>query len=461
MKIRSLAIASLCSFALACAAAKPKGEEPQTTIKEVRTEVTYQNYFDLANCFPRAPDFPPGNPTESVLYAYIVSGRAQAMECLVHPNNRGPADATNFTVKATVAEGGTPEFVATGDNLTEAGAACIAEAFKKLPKFPNVGKGTGTLTSEAQFKHTVQDNPAVRLNVSEGEDVLARLRLEQPKWCDCYAEYKDKAPPELTAAIAIYLEAPKDPADPTRTLPNPDITFANVTPEAQSIASCLEKKMEAVPQTITSNELKIPAYRVTLIHSGADDVNPSTPPDVQWVQYESIRARGAADIAVAEGIAKVANERFNAGVANYQKLGAQEKTTKDPSALAIKMDKQLKQLGSLCNTMLRADDTQARALEKQLAFNKKVAAFYAAQIAAKPTETHWADANKRLSARIAEEEKAVGATVDRRKQHEKSCAPLKPYMTMASTRSEEDAAPAPAPAPAAKPASKKPSPKKK
>lgn len=453
--IRTLAVAALSTLAAACATAPKAGAEaPAPVIREVKTQITYQSYFDLANCFPRTPDFPPGNPTESVLYAYIVSGRAQAMECLVHPANRGPAEVTSFTVKATVAEGGAPEFLAQGDNLTAAGAACISEAFKSLPKFPAVGRGVGTLTSEAQFKHSVQDNPAVRLNVSEGEDVLAKLRLEQPRWCECYESFRDKAPPELTAAIAVYLEAPKDPADPTRTLPNPDITFATVPPEAATMAACLEKKMEAVPQVITSNELKIPAYRVTLIHSGADDVNPTTPPDVQWVQFESIRARGAAEIAVAEGIAKVASDRFNAGVAQYQRLAAQEKTHKDPSALAIQMEKQLKQLGGTCNTMLRADDTQLRALDKQLAFNKKVAAFYEAQLTARPTETHWADARTRLTARIQEEAKALEGAKERRKQHEASCAPLKPYMTSA-------AAPAPDAAPARPAPAKKAAPKKK
>src|SRR5688572_2737044 len=117
--LRRLAVASVV-FTAACAGTQ-KADTADTAAKQAapvqeRLKITNQPAFDVATCHPRQLTLPTP-PNQAIIIGALVSARPQLLECLVDPENRGPAQTTKVTVKATVDTTGGKHAI-TGENLT-------------------------------------------------------------------------------------------------------------------------------------------------------------------------------------------------------------------------------------------------------------------------------------------------------------------------------------------------------
>lgn len=288
--LRRLAVASVV-FTAACAGQQKPAEtaatngKPQTT--EERVRIGNQPAFDVATCFPRELPLPPAN--QAVLVGALLTTRPEVMECLVDPKNRGPAEKTVVTVKTTVTDTSATHTVA-GENLAPTGQACIQAAVDKLVKPPLLGKGAQPVESTATFEHEVASSANVKFGMNEGSDYSGAIRLAQPGWCDCYANFKGSTPPVLTARVTLVKGQPVS-----------EVTFEpSGSTEGDQVAACLKTKLAAVPANATSDKLTYP-HRFVHFNSAGSEADTTLPANLRFFQLELVRNQRAAAAAIALG----------------------------------------------------------------------------------------------------------------------------------------------------------------
>lgn len=342
--LRRLVVASVV-FTAACAGQQKPAEsadtaaKPQTT--EERVRIGNQPAFDVATCFPRELTLPASN--QGVLVGAMLTTRPEVLECLVSPQNRGPAEKTVATVKTTVTDAGGTHAI-TGENLTPTGTQCIQAVVDKLVQPKPLAKGAPPLESTATFEHDTTASATVKFGVNDGSDFSGAVRLAQQGWCDCYATYKAQTPPVLTSHMTL-----------TKGQPVAEVTFdASGSTEGDQLAACLKTKIVAVPAKLSTDKLSYP-HRFVHFNSGATEAASALPPQLRFFQLEVVRNQRAADAAIAFGARAAAAESFEAVVAKYQK-------TKDY--------KLFDELAGKCNALVEAAQGWVKALEAQQAVDQ-------------------------------------------------------------------------------------------
>lgn len=349
------AVGSVVAFGLGCASQKQE-QKAQPVTQQVR--ITNRAVFDLESCFPTQLEVPQPVNTAS-LTGFLAAARPDIFECLVDPKNRGPAQDTTVNVQATVDDQGV-SYAVSGDNLTPAGTTCVENAMKARTGLEPLPKGAAPVTAKSVTGHKVGADPAVTLGLNEINDVVGKVRLALPQWCDCFEPWKTAAPHSMTA----HVELKKGSPTPT------SVTFDQAPDETTAkVQSCLAQKIQALPLTTTSDELKVPV-NILLIHSGISEPLPGTvDPTLALDQFDAIRAQSLSNAAILAGSRKTAADAYNALVDKY-KANPKKVTVKD--------------LKDKCQAMLSADDALLSALEGARDNEQKTLSFVQAQAAKDP-----------------------------------------------------------------------------
>lgn len=372
------------------------GKTPDPVV--TRQKVGNISAVDLAVCFPKTPALPE-KINISVLTGLLVASRPLVMECLVDPKNRGPADATEFTLESTLS-GGKLTHKLTGTNSTADGEKCIGAAIDRFVASASdwtakAGATTATITAKVPFQHSTVSMPSVKMGISEASDVAGTIRLAQGSFCDCYAAWKDAEPSLLKAGIKL-----KKGAAPT-------VTFdASTDATATQVAVCLQPKVSALPFKTTSDELTAP-YTFAFANSTGAGLYANATPDMAFMQYDSARNQMFGASLVADGGRVVAAEAYGA-------LGQQYK--KDTKSVTIL------QLQQSCDGLLKAHDAYIGALEKQLALEEKAVTMLT-DFTAK--EAEWKPVKEGTVEHAARSKKDIDAAKAVRVEDAATCAKLK------------------------------------
>jgi hypothetical protein len=402
--MRRLALLSLLAVA-ACGAEQTSGPESpaQAQPKTEQQKIAAVGYFDVATLWPTPPAIP-ARVNKEVLTGVEVAARPLVMECLVDPKSRGAAQSTRVAVDASLTDAGVDHEI-TGENLTPAGTACIDGALKKWTAAIaglNAKAASGPVASHVEYEHVVGVSPAVTLGVSEASDVAAAVRLALPGWGDCLADWK-AAPPRMLKAT-IKLARPAGSPPPAQTSPAAVAFDPAGDATAEKVAACLEGKIaKLMVKTPTSEALQVP-YLFRFVHSNVGDPLPGATPEVQFAQFDLVRARRAAEAAIAVGERAAAAGAYDLAVKNY-KAKAQPEVT-------------VKELKDKCAALLAADDHVVGAMKKQLAIEEATHRFAGEQKAKDPS---WAEAEAASAQKMAQAQKDVESFQGFRKSDEGAC----------------------------------------
>lgn len=330
--------------------------EPQPKTEKQR--ITNMATADLAVCFSKPPEVP-AVVNKEILTGLLVGARSAVMECAVDPKNRGAAKETKITVKSAVG-GGKVESSIVGENLSPEGQKCAEGAVSAwLAGVPNlaskVAAGSPPVAAEAQFQHTSEVSPTVILGVNEGSDIAATVRLAQPSWCDCYADWKDAAPRSMTAKIKLIKHAAE--ADGAKSVSPAEVTFeAPKDPAEGNVAACLQKKISAQKFTVTSEELTVP-YVFRFLHSSfSGPLTDDASPDLRFAQLDGVRGQRAVDSLIAYGARVTAAMTYDDLVKKYKA---------NPASVTVD------DLKGRCGDLLKLDDAWIASIERQLDVDQK------------------------------------------------------------------------------------------
>jgi len=346
--------------------------------------------IDLAVCFPKTPALP-DKINKSVLTGLLISSTPLVLECLVDPKNRGPAEATQFTIESTL-NGGKLTHKIEGTNLTPDGEKCIGAAVDRfVASAPDwTAKATATTASVTAksfpFQHNAATMSAVKMGMSEASDVAGTIRMAQPGFCDCYGAWKDAEPGVLKAGVKLKKGAA------------PAVTFdASTDATATQVAACLGPKVSALPLKSTADELTAP-YTFAFANSTGTGMYANATPPMAFAQYDAVRTQYFGASLIADGGRLVAAEAYDALVQQYKK---------DPKSVTIK------QLQDSCDAMLKGHDTYVAAVEKQLALEEKAVTMVTEFAAKDPSWGPTKEATMQVPAQSKQDlEKAKAARAD-------------------------------------------------
>ncbi|MFP2925491.1 hypothetical protein ACLESO_09785 [Pyxidicoccus sp. 3LG] len=399
--LRRVAVASIALTAAACAGTQKTdggGQGNQPTSTEERVRITNQPPFDLVACFPRESAMP-DQTSQGVVLGALLAVRPQVQECLVDPKNRGPAPTTKVQVKTTVTDTATTHVV-TGESVTPEGIACIQKLVDTTVQPALLAKGAQPVEATIPFEQTASGLNSVTFGINEGSDFTGAVRLGLPTWCDCYASFKDKVPPTLTAKVKL-VKAQQTPAE---------VTFEpSGSTEGDQVAACLQQKMAALPAKLSTDELSF-AYRFVHFNSQAPEAAAATlPPELRFLQLDLVRTQRAADAAIADGARAPAAQAFAEVVERYQKT---------------KNYKLFDELESKCNALVKADTRVVETIQARQA-TEQAALSIAQEMKVKDAEG-WTDAEAATQKNLDE---TVKELTDAQKiaTQDKAACPKKSY----------------------------------
>jgi hypothetical protein len=389
----------------ACAAEQVPG--PQAGGKEQpkveQQQIAAVGYFDLATLWP-APPAVPARVNKEILTGVEVAARPLVMECLVDPKNRGADKRTHVVVDASLTDAGVDHKIS-GENLTPAGTACVDAALKKWTGAVaalNAKAASGPVASHVEYEHVVGVSPAAVLGQNDASDLVARVRLALPGWGDCVADWKT-APPRMLKATIKLTKAAGSPA-PAEASPS-EVTFeAAGDPTGEKVAACLKGKITALKVKSPASEAITVPYVFRFVHSNITDALPGVTPEVQFAQLDLVRARRAAEAAVALGERGEAAGTYDLAVKNYKAKAKPEVTVKE--------------LKDKCAALLAADDKVIDAMKKQLTIEDTTHKLATEQ---KAKDASWAEAETSAAQKVQQAQKDVDGFQAQRKNDEGAC----------------------------------------
>jgi hypothetical protein len=398
---RRLAVAAFALSAAACASKQqtPEGGAPAAAVsKETRERLNNLTYFDLANCAPRELNVPQPANQPGIIGA-VVATRPQVLECLVDPKNRGPAESTTVKLVTTV-DATAAKHTVTGENLTPEGTACIEKVLNERVPLKPLAAGAQPVTAESGFQHVAGRSPTVMMGLNPASDIAGTIRLAQPQFCECYAEYKDSVPPELKAALDL-------PANQTKLAP----PVFEPAPGTEKIAACLTTKLQALDFPANAAETRIPAYPFQAINSNATEAATGLADEIRFVHMDAVRGQRVADVAMAVGARTNAFVAYDAEVAKYKAMPQAQKNRYDPRNLVNK-----------CAALVKADDAWLTTLKQQQELAQHTLTFVQESKAKDPA---WGEVEGPAQAQVDTANKDLAEAQTVRAADEKSCPKVK------------------------------------
>ncbi|MFY0565912.1 hypothetical protein ACN28E_18975 [Archangium lansingense] len=391
--MRRIAIASVL-LAAGCAGQQAAQKKQGPTTTEERLRITNQPPFDVAVCQPKALSLPQP-PNEGILVGALLTTRPEVMECLVDPKSRGEAESTRVVVKTTVTDQGGTHAI-TGENLTPEGTACIQKAVDARVPLTALAKGAQPVTAESTFVHEVSNSASVKFGINPGSDFSGAVRLAESTWCECYAPFTTKAPPQLKASVDLKKESATAA----------EIVFeATNTPEGDQLAACLQAKMMTLPVKLEVTEVKFP-YRFTHFHSQATEASPDMTPELRFYQLDLLRNQRAANTAMALGTRSNAAETYEEVLTRFQKT---------PQRKQYDM---LSELTSKCNALVETSKKSVEAFTGQLQAEQQALA-NVQELKAK--DAAWGELEGKLQEVVTAAEQDVKNAQERLAADQKAC----------------------------------------
>lgn len=380
----------------AAAAKKPEPKSEQQLLKNLGA-------FDVA-IFTLEPPAIPTRVNNDVLTGVESAARPLILECLVDPANRGTDSRTKVIIDAALTDAGVDHKV-TGQNLPPAGVTCIEEALKKWTAAASTLNAKAAIPagaavkSHVEFEHVTGVYPSVTLGVNEASDIAGAIRLALPSWADCFTDWKSAPPRQLSATVKVA--RPKPPAP--QVTPS-EVTFAPTgDAAADKVAACLKTKVLALQMKAPSGDLVTVPYPFRFGHSGLNDLLPGATPDMQFTQFDLLRARRLAESSIALGGRNTAAAAYDDAIKRYKAKSA---------------DSSVAELREKCAALLAADDKAIDVLQRQLAVKEATHHFAQEQMAKDPA---WANAEAATAKEIPDARKDVETFKGARKSDEGTC----------------------------------------
>lgn len=380
-------LAAVVLASMSCATQKEAEKKADPIMKQVR--VTNLTYFDLANCSNQSLELPqPVN--REILVGALISQRVHVFECLVDPKTRGPAAETTIAVDSTVTDAGATHKVS-GTNLTADGQKCIEGVLAKL-KIAPLPKGAAPVTEKAEFKHN-PSSPMVTIGINELSDVVAKIRLAQPNWCDCYAEWGTKSPRALQAKLKLNKAKPET---------NEIEVTATGDAASDKVGACLKGKLAAETFAFESEQIEI-NYPFNFINSASTEELVDGNPDMQFKQFDAQRSQRMAQTALQIG------QRLNAA-ATYNNVVTKFKAK--PNSVSVK------ELKDKCAALVKTDDAWIAALKSQLELDQRTLKLASGQ---KTKDAEWAEVESKSQKVVATTTADISSAEQTKVKDQASC----------------------------------------
>jgi hypothetical protein len=302
-------------------------------------------------------------------------------------------------VKTTVNEQGGTHAIS-GENLTPEGTACIQKVVDARVPLAALPKGAQPVSTESTFVHEVGNSASVKFGINPGSDFSGAVRLALPTWCECYAPFTTKAPPQLKATVDLK----KESATPA------EVVFdATNTPEGDQLAACLQAKMIALPVKLEVSEVKFP-FRFTHFHSQATEASADMTPELRFYQLDLLRNQRAAATAIALGDRANAAETYEEVLTRFQK-------TKQSKQYDM-----LPELTTKCNALVEASKKSVDAFTAQLQAEQQSMA-NVQELKAK--DAAWGELEGKLQEAVTAAEQDVANAQGRLKADQAACPKVK------------------------------------
>lgn len=381
---------------------------PKNEVTETRERIANRSTFDVASCYAGEDVKTPNQTTPNSVVGALMAARPLMLSCLVDPANRGAAEETAITITTTVDTTGASHAIA-GDNLTDAGKACLSGMLERGVKLNPVAAGAETVTAEFPVVHNVTVNPAVVFGVNEPSDIVGAIRLAQQGWCDCFGADHNATPSSFKATIDVAANSTTVSAASLTKVGEepaaaPEGEKAEAAPAVTSdpVGACLNQKLATVQVNAPAKPWKLP-YLFEFTNSRSDTPAENASSSAQFEQLEARRAMAQANTAMAVGDGDVARANYSALVEKYQK-----------NRKAV----QVSQLVEGCKALVAADDAYIGAVEGQRNTEKRVLDFATGQAA---NDARWADVVTAATEVIATTDAEIVRAKAQRTQDEGIC----------------------------------------
>jgi hypothetical protein len=360
--------------------------------------ISNQLPFDVAACQSGPVEALPPAVHPEILLGALVTTRPHVMECLMAPTSRGEEKKTQVTLKVRATDASV-EHTVLGENLTEEGKACVQKALETQVPVVALPKGSAPVSGELELSHEVGRSLAVTLGENSGSDYSGAVRLGQPRWCECYADYTTRVPPQLKALVKLKhgLEHPEE------------VNFEPVdTPEGTALATCLQEKMMALPASLPAGGQHFP-YNLIHFNSRATEPAEYLKPEVRAMQMEMARTLLSAKMRIALGAHTHASDSYD-DVAAASSRRPKDKTLR--AELPVK-----------CQKMMDAGNTLVSAMRSLLDADQRMVALL--QELKGKDEGAWGAAADQMQEVITQEAQDLANAQKRVDYDKQACAQMK------------------------------------
>lgn len=381
-------LAPLFVAGLAACGSTPTKPGPSGPTSE-RVRIGNQAPFDVAVCQAPTPGATPLLADKAVIEATLIGLQPWLLECLTPADTRGPALATEVSIALTLDDKGAA-WKATGDNLLAPGAACLEKVLAERVPLAPLPAGHAPIAVTHPLSHDANVNPALVANQNIPTDWVGEVRRQLPSWCECYAPFAGKRPPELTADVELANGVAKVIFQPAS------------TPEGIVLSSCLQPHLVAIAPAASPAVTKFP-LRLRHFHSLDATEAKDFGPELAFQQAELVRFQrfAGAQKALAERARRAAD--WDALVAVYQKT---------------KKSSMLKELVSTCDALVAADGQWLGAARSLLEQEQRMEASTNALAA---EQDSWKNAAQAISQARAKSDADVKTAAETQDADKKAC----------------------------------------
>jgi len=362
---------------------KAEGKSAEPVVEKMA--VVNNIKFDLSSCTLKPVET---TLNETIVTAALLSARPAYSECLIEPNNRGPAADTQLAIKAT-ANDTEVKYDVSSTNLAPTGKACIEKKLATLGLKP-VAKGAKPIEITVPYAFsTVQ---GVKWGTNVASDMVGAIRVAQAQWCDCFASLANNPPPGLQAALRAQPEKP--------------LEVVMKAPAGDPVAACLESKIKTVAMPKVDREVTV-NYQFLLINGLAAQETADAVPTLQFHQLDAIGQGREVDVAQSVGAIELAWAEYQDAARRYN--------AKPGSGL-------MKELREKCATLLARDETLRGSLDALKTTYERTQTVVAGL---KPNDPIWAQIDTSVGERLAATTKELNNSVEQKKVHNATCQKLK------------------------------------
>jgi hypothetical protein len=309
--------------------------------------------FDIATCSLNAPPLP-DEVDEWVLKAVLLSSRPLLLECLTPGTSRRQPGLVSVQVSSSFDASGVTNEVR-GEDLTESGTRCVQLAVDGWTQRLLAGKkpsSSNKVQTQIVIEHRLGD-PNTQMGKADVNDVVGRVRLAMPNWCDCFAPLLDQPPPpDFMATIRVGQSAGG------RIEVKPAL-FELETPEnvaPPELVRCLKDKIMATSFFNSAIAFHVPLH-IELLNSNVTTPLSNVPITLRAMQLLVETRTLEARLSALEGARAISASRYAERVEHYNRRASQTRDASSPAAVeeTKQIAQELHSLSADCEVLSRLD----------------------------------------------------------------------------------------------------------